>query len=482
MLSHRLFVILAIAVSGIARSACADDSPRYLALQIFTPTPSSAAMRPAFPPAPPDLGETVRDLRDRIGSTGAGARRLGVLLGPIAFDNDDDDVRRRIEEGFDVALATGVAIGFHLDDSMFWGRLSGLNTPETIEWLDWHGTPNTGRRLDWSSKPIKIMPQLCLNSPAVKTAVTERAGLIGRQIAKGVERLRVAGQDALFIGVIAGWETQIGRDFATGQSLGYCALAHAGYSADHPPDDLDRARSAIVASFIGFWAKALVDSGVPPGKVFSHIAYRSMAADRIMHRVNPTATVVPYLQSVNFSPPETGFCPDCIAGLSTYPQPGHLEQWQEELAKRGNPPWVSSEGTAIDPGEAERSGHGMSMEGYLGNLFNHGAVLVNVFGWGVGAADNPFRKIAENPAALAAYRKFLSGAALDEAPIPVPVIPPADLPDKIHTVQAKLPGWIEKNGPAAVKDTFAALGRAVRDKRFDDAETAANTLLEIMGQ
>jgi hypothetical protein len=161
-------IALVIAVLGFACSAFADESTRHLALQIFTPTPSSVAMRRVLPPAPPDLRETVRDLRDRIGSVGAGARRIGVVLGPIALDNDDADVRRRIEEGFDLALETGVAIGFHLDDSMFWSRLSGLNAPESIEWLDWQGTPNTGRRLDWSSTPTKIMPQLCIDSAAVK--------------------------------------------------------------------------------------------------------------------------------------------------------------------------------------------------------------------------------------------------------------------------------------------------------------------------
>jgi hypothetical protein len=37
----------------------------------------------------------------------------------------------------------------------------------------------------------------------------------------------------------------------------------------------------------------------------------------------------------------------------------------------------------------------MSMETYLARQFNHGAVLVNVFGWGIGEADNPFRIAAE---------------------------------------------------------------------------------------
>lgn len=34
---------------------------------------------------------------------------------------------------FDTALKTGVAVGFRIEDSMFWGRLKELNTPENIE-------------------------------------------------------------------------------------------------------------------------------------------------------------------------------------------------------------------------------------------------------------------------------------------------------------------------------------------------------------
>jgi hypothetical protein len=57
------------------------------------------------------------------------------------------------------------------------------------------------------------------------------------------------------------------------------------------------------------------------------------------------------------------------------------------IAAHGNPPWASSEGTAMDPREARHGGRGIGMEGYLGSLFNHGAVLVNIFGWGDGLAE-----------------------------------------------------------------------------------------------
>ena len=469
-----------VAVVCVAGATPADEPTRYLAIQIFTSSFDSGPMRAAIPPQPEALREIVKDLSDRIGTEGTNGRRLGFVLGPIAFDNSDEEVCRQIAEGFYIAQRTGVAVGFHLDDSMFWGRLKELNSPANLEWLDWQGTPNTGRRLDWSSKPLKIMPQLCLNSEAVKLAVANRAALIGGEIARGRERLQAAGKEDLFLGVIAGWETRIGRDFETGKYLGYHALTNAGYSAGNPPADLDVARSKIVAEFIRLWVYSLLEAGVPEKKLFSHIAYMSSTMHRIAQRVNPAAAAGPYLQIINFSPPAAAFTDRCIPGFSTYPQPGQLEQWQTELKEHGNPAWASCEGTAIDPGEAEQSGKPMDMEGYLGNLFNHGAVVVNVFGWSVGDASNPFRKIAEGPNALAAYRKFLRGEPLHEAPIAIPVIPPVGLIDKIHDVQAKLPGWVKKNDPAQVKDKLEQLDRAIKEKRYDEAAEAADAILKTL--
>ncbi len=326
------------------------------------------------------------------------------------------------------------------------------------------------------------MPQLCFNSKAVRHAVADRAGHIGREVARGVARLHEAGRDDLFAGVIAGWETQIGRDFATNKDVGYRALLNAGYSAAHPPADVDVARTKVVRDFIAFWGRSLVDAGVPRGKVFSHIAYQSETLYRLARLADAPRAAVPYLRTIQFTPPAVAFADACIAGVSTYPQPGHLEQWHAERAKHGNPPWASCEGTAIDPAQAERNGKGMRMEHYLGNLFNHDAVLVTVFGWGVGERDNPFRKIAEGPDAVAAYKKFLSGARLAEAAIPVPALPPAGLPEKIRKVQKTLPGWIAKHGPAEVKDHVARLDAALRQRRFEDAAKAADAILRIIAK
>lgn len=125
----------------------------------------------------------------------------------------------------------------------------------------------------------------------------------------------------------------------------------------------------------------------------------------------------------------------------------------------------------------------MSMEGYLGNLFNHGAVMVNIFGWGLGDKDYPFRRIAESPDALAAYRKFLTGGQLAEAAVPgVIATLPAGLQDKIRKLQATFPEWLPKHGPAQVRSNVDRLEQALEDRRFDDAEKSVDALLKTMGQ
>lgn len=451
--------IVGLIILAFVRGAHGEDQRRYLAFQFF-PASGSPLMRQFFFSQPKDLHTIISELKDQIGVTGTDNRHLGFILGPLAFDNTDEQVRELIASGFDTALKTGVAVGFHIDDSMFWGRLKELNTPENIEWLDWSGAPSGGRGVKWDPpKRAKLLPPLCLNSTGVQNAVRVRAILIGNEIAKGILKLREAGAEDLFIGVIAGWETQIGRDFDTWKTVGYCALTNAGYSKNKPPVDIDAARSQIVRTFIGLWAQALTEAGVPRGKVYSHLPLDSEKEA------------------------SSAFCSFCVPGVSTYPFPGFLDMWRKELAKHGNPPWASSEGTAMDPREARHAGRGIGMEGYLGSLFNHGAVLVNVFGWGLGDESNPFRQISEGSDALAAYRKFLNGEKLGEAQVPDLLSTlPENLRIKIQKVQAALPGWLQNHEPAQIQDNIHILGQALEDQRLDDAEKTTDSILKIIGK
>jgi hypothetical protein len=465
-------------LSGPARAE--KPAVQYLAFQIFTGAFDSADMRQSLPPAPENLQKTVQDMRDRVRVPGPSSRRLGFIPGPISFDNTDDEVRQLIASSFDIALKTDMAVGFHIDDSMFWGRVRGLNRPGAIEWLDWSGTPNTGRRLDWSSQPTKIMPQLCLNSKAVSDLVKNRGALIGDEVQKGLKRLHDADKDDLFIGVIAGWETHIGRDFKTGKPLGFCALSNKGFSAQKPPEDFDRARMEVVRDFIDLWAQALEQGGVPGDKIYAHAAFMSETVFDLVKNLRPDDMPSTYLQVINATPPEVAFGPAHLAGFSTYPEPGKLEQIYAALKKQRDPPWASSEGTAIAPDAAEQGRPGTGMEGYLGNLFNHGARLVNIFGWGVGRSSNPFRKTAEEDSSIAAYRKFLSGDLLEEAPVPVPEVPSAAWMSKIRGMQQRLPGYIARNGIAKVKPLIDRFEAQMKSLSFAQAEKTADEILAVI--
>ena len=103
--------VVAMCFGGLAR---AGEPIRYLAFQIFTPAPDSEAMRRNLPPDQEDLRQTVRDLAEHIGIDGSSGKRLGFVLGPIAFDHSDREAAELIAEGFDIALETNVAVGFGL--------------------------------------------------------------------------------------------------------------------------------------------------------------------------------------------------------------------------------------------------------------------------------------------------------------------------------------------------------------------------------
>lgn len=99
------------------------DEPQYLALQVFTDStsPLAGAGSQATDNGPPGravLEAFTADVAARIGSTGVERRRLALMFGPILFDHSDEQAVQLIDDVFDIALTRGVAVGFHLDDSM----------------------------------------------------------------------------------------------------------------------------------------------------------------------------------------------------------------------------------------------------------------------------------------------------------------------------------------------------------------------------
>ncbi|MEO8395170.1 MAG: hypothetical protein ABI700_19390 [Chloroflexota bacterium] len=479
-------LILAPLTAPNALNAEDASKTRYLAFQVFSGAPSpnqaiggTGAQPLSVPSSKASVKQLVQEIVGQIGTTGDRQNKLAFIIGPLAFDQTDAQLQQMIHDAFDIALELNVAVGFHIDDSMFWARRSDLwRDPQNVEWLDWDGTPNSGRRIDWSAQPTKLAPQMCFNSPAIQAEVSRLATqVIGGAIEKGIRDLEAQGKPELFAGVIVGWETQIGQDFDTGDYLGYCALTNRGFSRDNPPQDLDNEREHALQAFIGSWATGIKQAGIDPAKIYSHTAV--LAQINFDQMNNPGMT---YSQENHFAPPEVSFGANYQPGFSTYPQRGLMEQLYEEFQNHGNPSWASAEGSTVNPAVLESV---IDTETYLAWMFNHGAALVNIFGWGVGTqGENPFWQAADKPDAINAYRKFLDNQPLVEAATDMTASLSGSLPDKIHQIQASLPAWIQAHPDqqTTVEPLLRQLDQAVKNGNLQDAQAVADAILSLIGQ
>lgn len=476
-------MVLAISIAALLRAEPAEaqqrkaiqPNTRYLLFQIFT-----SDRKPGVGVFPPSghIESTVQDITARIGTKGDKKNKLGICLGPLTLGDSEEEVCKIIREGFDIAKKNDVAIAFHIDDQMFWenskDKRDTLNSRANIEWTDWNGTTSTGRRLDWSEHPTKVAPPLCVNSGAVQVAVTARAQLIGHELKKQIANLRREGKEHLYAGVIAGWESMIGADFATGKHTGYHALSNKGFSAANPPTRIDLELSQLLKQFIELWAKQLVEGGAPPDKIFCHIAFTPQGLGR---------TDVKVTERMGFAAPDIAFSKWYQPGFSLYPEGNTLEVIREHLQKHGAPHWAMSEGTNVVP-------NGMpgepTMQSYLGKLFNHGAVTANIYSWGIGGnaerERNIFRRATENPEALSAYRKFLKGESLVEAQKTSAASSSEQLRAKIDRVQRQLPAWV--NGrPERMQTAKLMMERlegALKSNNFQQADAAADEFLKLI--
>jgi hypothetical protein len=403
MVLARLVGLLAFAVVSITNAHGGQGKntaaePRYLMFQLFTAGPG-VTTEPGKHiisklPEPEFLADQSKEILDAIGERGDDLHRLGVIVGPLALDYTDAQMLTLIERTFAIASKYKIAVGLHIDDSKFWMNRRDLwSNPANVEWLDWNGTPNTGQYLNWG-EPWRLAPQACFNSPAMIKEARRLAGeVIGPAIAEQVAKLREAGQEALFAGVIMGWETAIGTDFETRRKLGYCALTNLGFSKGAPPSDPDGALAPVVRNWIETWAKSMARAGVPSDKIYTHIALS-------------TGT-----------PLTVAFGEADRPGFTTYPNPEIFGKIYDALDAHGKPLWASSEGTNVDIDLAPPAVPEEGMEDYLARMFNHDATIVNVFGWKIGDKEMVFRRATESDQAIAAYRKFLHGARLEEKPL-----------------------------------------------------------------
>lgn len=272
-----------------------NQNTKYLAFQLFT----SSAITDSFvsnnqlarPLSKKEIISFVDSLIQEIGTTGDANHKLAFMPGPLSLDFTDDDMSQLIRDSFAIAEEKDIAVGFHIDDSMYWNRRKDLwQNPKNVEWADWKGTTHPHRYVDWITNAT-LAPQMCYNSPIIQEEISRIAkNVIGDEVTKGIAHLKTIHKEYLFAGIIAGWETHLGdysvyakvdkemasrmeRDGSPKVKIGYCALTNNGYSAKNPPKDIDFELAKVVQDFTAFWAKQFYDIGIPKEKIFTHIAY-----------------------------------------------------------------------------------------------------------------------------------------------------------------------------------------------------------------
>ena len=450
-----------------------ERETQYLVFQVWPAQPGY----PGLPPLPgrrslsrEQMAGFAQNLIKAIGTKGDARHKLGIAVGPFSFDVPDDETRQWIRDAFAVARENDVAVALHLDDSMSWGnRKDLLANPDNLETADWKQVPNAARSLQWGHTPTKFPPQMCYNAPEIVAAAKARAALIGAAIQRELEVLKAQGKAHLFAAVIAGSETQLGEEYGTARPLGFRALAHRGFSEQHPPQNLDAERVSVVQEWIELWCHALHATGTPREKIFCHLALaQGLRADVAKES---------RAERAHFAPIEVAFNAASRPGFSTYPEGQIFEEIGAALAAHGAPGWMSAEGTNVSPGGMPGE---PTMETYLGRMFNHGGVLVNVFSWGIGGEaqrTNFFRRATENAECLAAYAKFLRGEQLVESQ----GFSGPGFQRKMRCIQAELPGWIHKTGrQAKAMPLMQKIKALIKEKKWQEADKAADAILQMM--
>lgn len=394
-----------------------SDHIQYLAFQLFVsrgtqPTGEYYSLDAFI--SGEEMENFFKAVQNKLGSSQVPCRKTAVIIGPLALDFSNSDIANLIDQAFELSNKYDIAVGFHVDDGMFWAKRDDLwKNPDNIEWIDWDGTPNSSRYVDWVA--TRLAPMMCFNAPEVKTASQVFIANIAQSIKSNLAELHTSHKAYLYAGTIIGWESSLDPDRDTQRSSGFHALFNKGYGPSSPPEDIDRERVEILHEYIEWLAEPLFSAGLPVNKTYSHIAFMSREYYNYMLTVNPAFEGKSYEQLNNFSIPEVAMGKNYSPGFSTYPQPSPAALFEEIYQLVGNNTWASAEGANILLGMPP-AGSGYTMESYMARHFNHGCTLLNLFAFNLRGDPftNAINDAVENAEALSAYKKFLSGAELKE--------------------------------------------------------------------
>ncbi len=414
-----IFLMIGCGSEGtLNENVCSGTSDvQYLAFQLFItgntePKGDYQSLRPFI--SQEQIEDFFEAVQSKVGDSRVSCRRTAVIIGPIALDFSDSEISSLIDLSFELANEYDIAVGFHIDDGMFWANRTDLwQDSENIEWIDWDKTPNTSRYVDWVG--TRLAPMMCFNAPAVKETVKDFMSNIADSFKSNLDALNTADKEFLYAGTIIGWEPSLDKDRDTQMSSGYHALSNRGYNSSNLPEDIDQERVEILQEYVEWMAEPLLSAGLSVNKTYAHIAFLSKAYYDFAITVNPNFGKQSYKELNSFSIAEVAIGNNYSPGFSTYPQAPPANLLNEIYNQVGNASWASAEGANLFLGMPPTSTN-YSMESYLARHFNHGCTLLNIFAFNLRGDPytNAINDASEGADAIAAYKKFLNGAELKE--------------------------------------------------------------------
>ena len=482
MVSFLVVMFIAILLMDMTAFAQGASQPRYLLFQIFTYGAAMPEGKGVHLITKAEITQLVDEVLNAVGQKRGDHvnRQIGFVIGPLALDMTDTQIRALIKEMFVLAEVKDVAVGFHIDDSMFYKRRKDLwSNHDNVEWSDWQGTIVPHRFLAWGgpeNPAVQLAPPMCYNSPTIKAEVSRIArDVIGAEIKKGMDHLQAIGKPYLFAGVISGWETRMQDDSNPPRYYGYCALHNLGFSAQKPPSDPDAELVGVLTDWNILWDKSLRGAGIPRERIYTHVAYPGEPP--------PGAFVNPVRDLYHHATPETAFNDYSRPGFTIYGQVSFSSLYKV-LERHGNIPWGISEGNNIPLNPDIFNGSPftppVTMEHYLAKAFNHGADYVNLFGWGT--HNSPFEQTLKASLSLSAFQRFLDGEQLEDGPPLMEGDEDWSLPKKIRKIQTEAPVWASGHPErqAKIAPLFQKLESAIKANKFQQANHIAGEILALI--
>ncbi|MFH1413676.1 MAG: fibronectin type III domain-containing protein, partial [Candidatus Omnitrophota bacterium] len=233
----------------------------------------------------------ISEMINTIGTKGTPARRLAFGEVIYLWNTDESEIRACLQNFFSISEDLDVPIFLHLEEERFWEyrpdlwnwfdtTKSGYNPDNkyNVEWSNWD-EPVDFSYINWGSV-IRLKPKSCFESQVVRDELNRKYTIVAEEVNNWRIRLAQLGQDYLFAGIHAGWETGIDSyKNVTWQpfplehkvSLGYNALSQRGFSKYNPPADIDTELEKVVKDFAEFEVKGLFDNSIPKDKLYTHI-------------------------------------------------------------------------------------------------------------------------------------------------------------------------------------------------------------------